>query len=862
MAANEKALRRASDFGFGAWSNDQGVAMMSYLLTAKAQGSVCLALKHDLQFWPHGQMFGPSSWKAALPQDSLESQIHRVIADLLNDEVSLDADLNESGLDSLGAAEMARSLSAQFGMKLPATLLTDAPTEKDLQAYIRKEMASQSRPQGSPAVQRTTLVVGAGVGGVAFAQQLVRAGERVIVMERSAEAGGCWSLGNTSSQLQIDSPSYMLDYEQPFPWQTTYPSKQQVMAQVSSVAHELPDLRLRHTVHSVETLARGEYLVRYSDDLNQNRELRVDGVACFLGGLHRPNDLRFPGEEHFAGPCKLGHADDVPPAAFKGKDVLIVGHGAFAVENLRTALQNNARSVIMVARRRNVVFPTVVNWLINSVDKTLSIRAIRPILAQFYAAVGLTLEDLPGLDGDSIDFRIPACSDIYFLAQAMGVLKVIIGEVDHIETDAVASCSVDSCDIFLKCLGFHRDDLVRQIFGRDLERNASFWINGDPNLVANDQFQVPERVNSLLCPSYPFYVQAFAKAFLYYRNNPEVFEKTKFAPGVDVTIMWEHFGPTKEKVAQVTAHQLPFHFFVAQRREDWIRNVALIQKNRAPLLSVADFDELLRPASAMVARLWPTSLQNLWGALTVPRRLRVLFFHGQKTDAAIAYELLKRQGWLTQTMDFVIFDGPHSVLADTDDEQLQRVGLTQLVEEMKYVPGGEYKEWCANFDIFFDIHMKNEQRDLSSEEEDLELKRYEEAFVYLKQHAKSHGPFDAVAGFCQGAAFAQAALWKQQQSDIGLGEVRMMIAMAPWQCPYHEKKGCFQQPLDMPLLLLHGRKDLEMFKQAAPIFGQSFNKRTRTLVEFEGAHAYPPLNRSQNLRNAVDEFLDSNWLPK
>ena len=51
-----------------------------------------------------------------------------------------------------------------------------------------------------------------------------------------------------------------------------------------------------------------------------------------------------------------------------------------------------------------------------------------------------------------------------------------------------------------------------------------------------------------------------------------------------MTIMWEHFGPTKEKVAQVTAHQLPFHFFVAQRREDWIRNVALIQKNREDFL--------------------------------------------------------------------------------------------------------------------------------------------------------------------------------------------------------------------------------------------------------------------------------------
>lgn len=187
-----------------------------------------------------------------------------------------------------------------------------------------------------------------------------------------------------------------------------------------------------------------------------------------------------------------------------------------------------------------------------------------------------------------------------------------------------------------------------------------------------------------------------------------------------------------------------------------------------------------------------------------------MFFHGQKTNAEVAWELLKAQGWLgfADFADFVIFDGPHLVDADTDAEQLERVGLTRLVQDGKYVPGNPYREWCANFETFFEIHVNARDPASFTAEKTAEEQRYKEAFDYLAKKARTHGPFDFVAGFCQGAAFAQAALWAQKhQQDLGLGTVRAMIAMAPWQCPYHEQKGCFQQPLDKPLLLFHGRKD-------------------------------------------------------
>lgn len=76
-------------------------------------------------------------------------------------------------------------------------------------------------------------------------------------MEKSNEPGGSWYLGNESSRLQIDSPSYMLDYDDPVAWPSTYPTKNQVIEHVKSEAKKLSDLRVRHTVQSIEAKHRG-----------------------------------------------------------------------------------------------------------------------------------------------------------------------------------------------------------------------------------------------------------------------------------------------------------------------------------------------------------------------------------------------------------------------------------------------------------------------------------------------------------------------------------------------------------------------------------------------------------------------------
>ena len=272
MAANESVLRRAHQHGFGAWTTKEGIAMLNHLLSSGATHNVCVAKKGDLEGSESlsSHVFAANSATASDGFEDLEERVKTVVEDLIGVSIELDSDLNESGLDSLAAAELSTKLSAALQVKLFPTLLSTASTLRELQQCVREETtalwhkpmditkeAPLATTSNTSSIKLPILVVGAGVGGITFAHQLASAGEHVIVMEKSNELGGSWYLGNESSRLQIDSPSYMLDYDDPVAWPSTYPTKNQVIEHVKSEAKKLSDLRVQHTVQSIEAKHRG-----------------------------------------------------------------------------------------------------------------------------------------------------------------------------------------------------------------------------------------------------------------------------------------------------------------------------------------------------------------------------------------------------------------------------------------------------------------------------------------------------------------------------------------------------------------------------------------------------------------------------
>ena len=98
--------------------------------------------------------------------------------------------------------------------------------------------------------------------------------------------------------------------------------------------------------------------------LPATKVIKCAGVVLAINdrvGLPRP--LSVPGMESFKGVMADGTSDLLKGTDWKGKRVVVFGMGAFAVENVRTALEGGAAHVTVVARRLGTICPKMIDYL-------------------------------------------------------------------------------------------------------------------------------------------------------------------------------------------------------------------------------------------------------------------------------------------------------------------------------------------------------------------------------------------------------------------------------------------------------------------------------------------------------------------
>ena len=74
-------------------------------------------------------------------------------------------------------------------------------------------------------------------------------------------------------------------------------------------------------------------------------------ILCTNRRLGAPRDLFVAGEASFAGQIRRGIANDALDVTWKAQRCLILGHGPYATENARTALEHGAADVSFAVRR-------------------------------------------------------------------------------------------------------------------------------------------------------------------------------------------------------------------------------------------------------------------------------------------------------------------------------------------------------------------------------------------------------------------------------------------------------------------------------------------------------------------------------
>jgi len=87
--------------------------------------------------------------------------------------------------------------------------------------------------------------------------------------------------------------------------------------------------------------------------LENKRCIQSSGVIMAINDrVGIPRHIKWNKQDIFTGIIKNGFSNDTLGVNWIGKKVLIVGMGAFAIENLRTALEGGASHVTILARRQ------------------------------------------------------------------------------------------------------------------------------------------------------------------------------------------------------------------------------------------------------------------------------------------------------------------------------------------------------------------------------------------------------------------------------------------------------------------------------------------------------------------------------
>src|SRR5581483_1066836 len=215
----------------------------------------------------------------------------------------------------------------------------------------------EPRSRHSPRV----LVVGAGIGGIATAIELRRAGiGDVTILERASDLGGTWFY-NTYPGAACDVPShlYSLSYAQRRNWSRLCSPQREIYEYLHEVAARYGVEQLVRTGQTVTACSWDEGTSTWTVETSEGERHEADAIVLATGQLHQPHVPLIQGAGEFAGHAfhssSWDHSYDL-----RGKRVGVIGTGASAVQFVPE---------IAPKVRRLTVFQRTGNWFLPRKNK-------------------------------------------------------------------------------------------------------------------------------------------------------------------------------------------------------------------------------------------------------------------------------------------------------------------------------------------------------------------------------------------------------------------------------------------------------------------------------------------------------------
>lgn len=307
-------------------------------------------------------------------------------------------------------------------------------------------------------------VVGAGVMGLQCAVMLSLRGALVTVIDRQAEVGGCWrSFANSGSRVQSLEAAYRID---PAHQQNNFATRDNILSALEQSASHIHKIVYSATVLRVSNTGTAA-CVRYCYPDGSHQVSNFAACIFCCGGLQKPRQLQLPQSDTFQGPIVEGLSGLPDQLDVEGKAVVIIGMGAFAVENARECIFRGATTVTLLARHKTFIIPKLLLYAGFAVEQdykrmrmgsrigskraaALSMKSVGSLLTRAYDQTGAA-DALPpafaallkGGEGSvqqallGAGATIPTSSDAFYIGYALGKLRVVEGEVARCLADGV-----------------------------------------------------------------------------------------------------------------------------------------------------------------------------------------------------------------------------------------------------------------------------------------------------------------------------------------------------------------------------------------------------------------------------------------
>ena len=237
------------------------------------------------------------------------------------------------------------------------------------------------------------------------------------------------------------------------------------------------------------------------------------------------------------------------------------------------------------------------------------------------------------------------------------------------------------------------------------------------------------------------------------------------------------------------------------------------------------------------------NMKTFAAIVPVRSKRRVLLLHGQQTSASVVHHILSVTGWTTNSpFEFVVPDGPHEMCAFSEDD-IDEMGGRTLLHAGIYDFAKTYYEWGAAYDV-----LTGESPHVTSDH----CVKFKQTIDYVQALVQRYGPFDGLAGFCEGGAVAHHLLQlpRVTKAQLGLENIKFCLLLSSWISPLTEQ----MEINGIPTLITLGTNDL-------PLFLTESTRLERTLLNplrynFPGVHEFPKVLPGGELQTLLVKLVE------